>query len=139
LAAAFAVLGIFLLDWLVAEPLIRTVRARDWKPTECTILSSVVRREWDAHGLTRYYADVLYTYRVGDAAYYSNTIRFTESCSFLYRGGKAELVAKYPENSHATCYVNSEHPEQCTLQRDVSPTVFYGILPMTLIVLGVAG
>src|SRR5205814_7866250 len=127
--------------WLLVVPLVDVARVKTWRPTPCRIVASTIRQEHIIGGevhFTAYRADVLYAYTVGDVEYRSNALRPGERGSPWYYSKRA-ITEKFPAGATTSCYVNPTNPSEAVLVRSAAPAVLYGLYPLALGAMGVAG
>jgi hypothetical protein len=135
--------SIFLLVGLAAfyavfiRPAIKTLQARDWNPVPCTIVSSRVQHHSSDDGTT-YSVDILYTYEVDGHEYKANRYHFMGGSSSGYKG-KQRIVHQHPPGAKKICYVNPNDPMDAVLQRGFSPVMFFGLIPLVFVIVGLGG
>jgi Protein of unknown function (DUF3592) len=120
-----------------ALPAWRTVQARSWIETPCTILHSAVRAHSDSDSTT-YDVEVLYAYRIAGRDYKSSRYHFLGGSS-SGRAAKDAAVARYPEDSRAVCYVNPADPTDAVLVRELTAEYWIGLVPLVFVVVGGGG
>ncbi|MGC8140705.1 DUF3592 domain-containing protein, partial [Salmonella enterica] len=55
------------------------------------------------------------------------------------REGKQKVVDKYPPGSDAVCYVNPRRPEQAVISRAMPGDIWFGVIPVVFLLVGVGG
>lgn len=133
----FALLGGGIFGFAFVRPLWRTAYAQSWPAVPCQILSSRVAESSGSDGST-YRVEIAYTYEVGGIRHQGDRYEFLGGSSSGYEG-KNRVVARYPEGSLATCYVDPADPSQAVLSRRVSPWFLMGLLPLLFFGVGVYG
>lgn len=131
----FAGLGVFIPFF--ALPAWRTVEARSWVATPCTILHSEVRAH-PGDDSTTYSVDVLYAYRVGGREVKSSRYNFSAGSTSGLEA-KQKVIARYPEGSAAICYVDPADPTRAVLERGLSRDLWIGLLPLIFVAVGAGG
>ena len=129
-------MGLGVLYPIVLAPLRGIIAARNWKPTECTIISSHVRSHRGNKG-TSYAVDILYSYQVAGREFRSNRKFLGGSSSG--RRGKANTVQRYRPGTKAMCFVNPQDPFEAVLDRGFTPAMWFGLIPAVFCVVGLAG
>jgi hypothetical protein len=147
--AGSAVLWLFFLIFLLVGlggfslmfvlPVYRMMAARNWLPTECTILSSSVGQHSGGKGGSTYSVDVEYRYDYEGRTYTSKRYDAGPMGSSSGRDSKAVIVARYPAGSRSTCYVDPRQPEVAILNRGWPVDIFYGCIPLVFAVVGATG
>src|ERR1051325_5675722 len=137
LFSLFLLVGSSGLYFLTLHPLQRMVSARHWKETECTIISSRVRRHSGNKGPT-YAVDILYAYQVAGREFRSNRYKFLGGSS-SGRRGKAAIVQRFRAGTKAICFVNPEDPFEAVLNRGFTPDMWFGLIPGVFFLIGTAG
>jgi hypothetical protein len=134
---AFLVIGSIVSFFIIVLPLIRTIQARDWKAVPCTIISSRVQYHSSDDGTT-YSIDILYRYEIDGREYKANRYTFLGGSS-SGRRGKQKVVNQHPPGAKKICYVNPRDPTDAVLNRGLSPVMFFGLLPLVFVAIGIAG
>jgi hypothetical protein len=122
------------------RPLRQMVVAWHWRPTPAVVLASEIRQK-QIHGevhFTAYWPDVVFRYRVNGRDHRSNNLNFTDFPTPWYYG-KRGIARRYPPGSRVTCYVNPSDPFEAVLTRDPSVTLWLGLWPLTMALLGIIG
>jgi hypothetical protein len=128
------------LVWGFVLPLCKSVSARAWTPVPCVVDASTVRSK-TIHGevhVVLFWPDIVYRYRFNGQDYRANTYNFTDLSSPWYYG-KRGIADQYPAGAKVTCHVNPRDPSQAVLTLHPSGTLWFGILPLVISVLGVLG
>jgi len=128
-AAAFA--GFFV------RPAIKILQAKDWNQTPCVVISSEVRSH-DSEDGTTYSVNILYAYEVNGKEYKSNRYRFMGGSSSGYKG-KAAIVRRHPPGTETVCFVNPNDPTEAVLERGFTKGLWFGLIPLTFVTVGVGG
>jgi hypothetical protein len=136
--ALFLVIGLAVSYALLFRPAVQLVRARSWRPTPCTILSSDVGRHSGSEGGSTYSVDITYEYQAGGRTFRSSRYDFMGGSSSGYEG-KADVVKRYPPGIRATCYVDPDAPGEAVLTRDFQPAYLVGLFPLLFVFAGAFG
>jgi hypothetical protein len=132
----FLLIGLILTGAFFVRPLYQIVRARDWRPTPCTILKSGV--ESHRGKSTVYSVAVTFEYSVEDQRYTSSRYTFVGGSSSGYAGKKA-IVDRLPPGAETTCYVNRRDPSDAVLERGLTLDLFFGLFPLIFVLIGGGG
>ena len=135
-AALLTLVGLGLFLAFLLGPVRHAIAARSWRAQECKILRSEVRRHRTAKGSDTFSPVILYSYGTADHEFRSDTYSL-----FEYSSGwtSAQHIANgYRPGSTVTCFVNPTDPDDATLNRDPSLGWLVGILPLAMLVWGVA-
>jgi len=115
--------------WMMGlSPLLKSLGSKDWVEISCVIDSSEVESHSSSDGTT-YSVEISFHYTVGSQTYQSDTYNFSNASS-SGRGGKAEVVARYPVGTEHSCWVNPEDPTEAVLSREI-PGIVYFIIPFS--------
>ena len=135
-AALFVGFGSVTAVWFVT-PVLRSLAARHWPAVPCVVEASHVQQHTAGAELpvTLYRTDVLYRYAVGGRTYRSNCYAPTE-CESPAAGGRLAVAAAYPAGRVTTCRVDPADPRSAALTTRVGPTLSFGVVPLTLALLG---
>jgi hypothetical protein len=123
---------------LLFGPLMKIQDARGWPAVPCVILASDVGSHSGSKGGTTYSIDIRYSYEYLNQRYESDRYQFVSGSSSGYNG-KAAVVAQYPVGSTQSCYVNPAHPSEAVLNRGFTPMMWFGLIPLIFLVVGVVG
>lgn len=139
LAAFF---GVFLLAGLGAgtfflRPALRTLAARSWQPTPCTILYSGVRTHPGSDSDT-YSLDVLYSYYVGGREHRSSRFELLGGSSSAYDRYE-DAARRFPAGSRAICFIDPADPEEAVLERGFGKPYLAAIAPLLFLLVGGGG
>ncbi|MEM8737841.1 MAG: DUF3592 domain-containing protein [Planctomycetota bacterium] len=141
----FLFFGVFLFGglgfgcFMFGPPLIGVLEARDWPTTPCVIQSSQLEQRTDSDGGTTYKVLMTFTYDVAGRSYTSETYSFFSSISTSGAKGKRAIVQRYPPGSRAVCYVDPADPTRAVIDRSLSPTLWFALIPAAFVVIGVIG
>ena len=102
------------------------------------MISSRVQSHSGSKGGTTYSVDILYAYTVDGKDYRSNRYDFMGGSSSGY-GGKDAIVRRYRPGTKTTCFVDPHDPTQAVLQRDFTPGMLAGLIPLVFFFVGVGG
>ena len=109
------------------------IRAYTWTKTDCVIESSAMKEKGDSAEF-----DVRYSYRFGGRNYtgthYTVGISASTSTASVQR-----VVQQYPKGAPAFCYVNPSSPAESALRRGNLWPLFFGLIPLVFIAVGVGG
>lgn len=135
--------GIFLLVGIGATgamlwPIVEIFRAKEWRETPCTILTSEVRTHSGSKGSKTYSVDVSYEYFVDDQRYVSTRYKFMTSSSSGY-DSKAEVVQRLAPGTKTVCYVDKRNPAEAVIERGFTADIFLAFIPMIFAVIGAGG
>ncbi|MEO6788163.1 MAG: DUF3592 domain-containing protein [Chthoniobacteraceae bacterium] len=132
LFGVFAIMGLAFLVF-IAKAGWDTVRAYSWTKTDCVIESSAMREKGDDTEFV-----VRYSYRFAGRNYTGT--RFTAGMSPSMNAVSAQrAVQRYAAGRPAYCYVNASAPEESVLERSSLWMLCFGLIPLTFLVIGVAG
>lgn len=136
-------LGVFLgagllFAGLLGHEIVKAAATRFWTATPCTIVESGVSEEENRHNHHPYVAMVEYRYEWEGKTLHSPQVSRSRPAFGNY-GKAAALVAQYPANGQATCYVNPKHPEEAVLRHDSLLMIPFMIIPLIFIALGAGG
>jgi len=120
------------------KPALRTVSAFPWNARPCVIIASRVKTVGDSEGDLTSSPDILYSYSFGDRQYKSNRYDFWGESSEIWAEIEA-IVARFPPGSSCICYVNPSDPADAVLERGFSWNIFYGLVPLLFLSIGLAG
>ena len=135
---AFLLMGGLTTYFLFVRPLVNIQRARSWQSVPCRVISSRVQSHSGSKGGTTYSVDILYAYAVDGKDYRSNRYDFMGGSSSGY-GGKDAIVKRYRPGTKATCFVDPHDPTQAVLQRNFTPGMLVGLIPLVLFFIGGGG
>ena len=127
-ALPFLVAGGLLTWFLLIVPGRKLLDAQRWQPTPCVVLTSGVEESSDSDGTT-YRVAISFTYSVSGIRHQSDRYDFMGAYSSGY-DGKAEVVARYPPGTEATCYVDPDEPSQAVFDRRIKPIYLIALLPL---------
>jgi hypothetical protein len=134
----FTAIGAALFYILVVRVYLDVQLARNWTTTPCVVLSSRVISHTGNKGGTTYSVDVLYEYAVNGRQRRSNHYDFMGGSSSGY-SSKIAIAREFPPGTHAVCYVNPRDPDDAVLDRGYTSDIFYGLLPLVFLAVGVGG
>jgi len=135
--ACFLTVGVGVGCAFFLGPLIGIVRARNWVAVPCVVASSKIETDYGGEDVT-YRANVVYSYKYNRTEYQGGDYGFTRYFSSGY-AGKQAILARYPPGSKTNCYVNPNFPMEAVLERGFTEEMWFGIIPLAFIVVGVAG
>jgi hypothetical protein len=110
-----------------ANAVINVVRARDWPPTDCNILTSRVIHE--RKGRSRIHVE--YEYAVNGVAYRSTRYKFLGGNT----NTRKQVPLEYLAGKIATCYVDPSDPTSAVLVRGMTWDMLFGLIPLLLLLL----
>jgi hypothetical protein len=118
-------------------------RARDartsWRTVQCAILSSsVAEHPGGGEDGPTYSVDVLYEYEVAGQRYRSNQFNFADHDSSR-QIRELLLAERYPVGRPSVCFVNPADSTDAVLEPNVGGQRWVAIVPIVLIIIGVAG
>lgn len=134
----FLLMGGLTTYFLFVRPLVNIQRARSWQSVPCRVISSSVQSHSGSKGGTTYSVDILYAYAVDGKDYRSNRYDFMGGSSSGYNG-KDAIVKRYRPGTKATCFVDPHDPAQAVLQRNFTPGMLVGLIPLVFLFIGVGG
>jgi hypothetical protein len=134
---AFFLIGAVGSWFLLIGPAIRILDARDWPSVPCKVLSSRVQTHRGSKSTT-YRVDILYAYSIDGREHRASRYRFVGGASSGY-DGKARVVAQYPPGAERVCYVNPKDARDAVLDRGFSPVMFFGLIPVVFLTIGLVG
>jgi len=123
---------------LFVRPIMSIQRARSWQSVPCHVISSRVQSHHGSKGGTTYNVDILYAYTVDGKEYRSNRYDFMGGSSSGY-SGKDAIVRRYGPGTTAKCFIDPRDPTQAVLQRDFTPDMLVGLIPLVFFFVGVGG
>ncbi len=110
-------------SWLFINPLIKTIRAKDWPSCPAIIISSSLSSRHAPKGGATYAVSIEYSYLAPDGSRHtSNALNFFEDgTSYTNVGvkGMRQKVDQYSAGTETTCLVNPDNPDQAVLERHV--------------------
>ena len=133
----FAVAGLGMLYPLGIRPIVRTLDARSWIETPCTVLRAEVRSHEDDDGTT-YSVYILYEYEFAGQPYKNDRYDFMGGSS-SGREGKSRVVERYRTDATPVCYVNPANPNEAVLKRGFHAKLLFALFPLPFIVVGLGG
>lgn len=133
----FAGIGVGATWVVLLHPALMIMQARSWNETTCTVELSRVVSSSDGDGSTTYRPEILYRYEIGGRTYRSSRVTFFGGSS-SGRNGKEEVVRRYPVGREAVAFVNPSNPAESVLIRSATPMMFFGLLTLVFLVIGVA-
>lgn len=133
--AIFTLFGIVFIA--VSFPARELWNARHWIETPCTIVESHVQRHSGSKGST-YSAEVTYTYEVAGRKYTGTRFQFMKMSSSGH-GGRAAMLAQYPQGKQAVCYVNPDAASDSVLVRGLTKDAWFETIPVIFLIIGVWG
>ncbi|HEV8240287.1 MAG TPA: DUF3592 domain-containing protein [Thermoanaerobaculia bacterium] len=138
-AAAFSLFAIFgggfLLFFVV--PAMRALVSRGWELVPATIVWSGVG-EHSGDDSTTYSVDVLYEYEHGGRKWRSNRYHFMSGSS-SGEESKQEVVARLPPGARVDAWVDPRDPSNAVLDRSLGSMMWFALLPLIFVVVGVGG
>ena len=123
--------------FLIVRPATSFFRAKSWRETPCTIVSSSVQ-ENQGDDQPTYRVNVVFRYSVNGHAYESNRYELVPVSTSFYQQ-KAEIVQGLRPGVSATCFVDPEAPSQSVLRRDFPAIIYFGLIPIVFVVGGLIG
>lgn len=133
----FALLGLAFSSFFLLA-IVEVVRARDWRETPCTILTSEVQSHSSSKGGPTYSVAVTYEYVVDEQHYTSSRYKFMSGSSSGYEGKKA-IVDRLGPGTKAVCYVNRHDPADAVIERGFTGDIAIGCIPLIFVAIGVGG
>jgi len=128
LGLIFTAVGGTLFLFLFAIPAVHHARSLGWTETPSIVVRSSLR-SWSTDDGTSYRPDVLYEYEAGGRRWRSNRFDFFSAFSSGYDGAR-EVVARYPDGSTGSCWVDPGQPGRSVLERGFRPLHLLGLLPL---------
>ena len=140
----FALLGGGFGSPFFGPPMVKVLDARHWKPTLCVIESSSVGSGSSQHtssgSAPTYRVNVTYRYDLDGRSYKGTRYQFLGGSS---SGRAAETGgdrrAWYPPGKKTTCYVNPRDPGDAVIERGFTPDMWFALIPLVFVVVGVWG
>lgn len=133
--AVFALIGLAVLKPLVLTPMQKARDAKTWNAVEAVVVSSKVKSH-KSDDSTTYSPYIAYRYEVNGEEYLGDRYAFMGGSSSGY-DGKAKIVNQYPKGHVFTVYVNPINPEDSVISRDLSNGLFFGLIPLIFIAVGI--
>jgi hypothetical protein len=135
--AIFPVAGLAVAWVLAVSPVLRSLEARNWKETPCTIISSSVRPEGGRGG--SWSVDIKYRYEFDGVEFVADRHGFFQKSS-SDRSSMDLIVARFPAGRGCACWVDPRDPREAVLERGITGDVWPGILaPLLLFLFGAGG
>lgn len=119
------------------DPVRVLISARSWAESQCQVQFSRVGVH-DGDDSTTYSIDVLYSWRVSGREYRSSRYGLF-AMSSSGRSAKQRRVEQLPAGASVPCYINPRDPEDAILNRDFTPLLFIGLVPLGVFAAGVLG
>jgi len=119
------------------RPILKVLDARNWSKTPCTIVSSELQSHSGDDGTT-YSVHIVYRYTVNGREHQSDRYEFMGGSSGGH-DGKQKVVNRYPPGKQTDCYVNPSDPDDAVLQRDFTPMMLLGLIPLIFVAVGAGG
>lgn len=137
--AAFSLFAIFGGAFLLffVFPIVRKLASYDWEVVPATIVWSGVGEHSGDDGST-YSVDVLYEYEHGGRKWRSNRYHFMSGSS-SGEVGKQEAVARLPAGARVDAFVDPHDPSAAVLSRALGGMMWFALLPLVFVVVGVGG
>lgn len=133
----FAAAGTAMAYWLSWKPWSGLVAARSWTSVPCTILTSEVETSSSSDGDT-YRIAITYEYEYAGVGYEGDRYNFSFGSSSGYEG-KAKVVAQYPPDSQAECFVDPDDPSQSVINRSPGLYLLWTLFPLPFLAVGYGG
>jgi hypothetical protein len=107
-------------------------QARGWPAVPCTIENSGINSEFKPGHAQTYHFSVIYRYSYGGQEYSSEVANLDPEAEIDLKTAGA-MSDRYPQEGHATCFVNPLQPGEAVLDRSVSArdigvTAFGGVM-----------
>jgi len=135
--SVFLLVGLGVGYGFFVQPLLKIVAAQNWRQVPCEIVSSRVKTHSGDDGST-YSVDVVYRYTYQDRTYTANSYHFFSGSSSGYEA-KAEIVRHLPAGSRTICYIDPSHPFDAVLERGITSTLWFGLIPLVFAIVGGGG
>lgn len=134
--AIFAAVGLLMVKPFLIEPLHKTQDAKTWNEVQATVVSSKVKSH-DSDDGTTYSPYIAYRYEIDGSEYFGDQYTFMGGSS-SGRAGKAAIVRQYPKKHKFTIYVNPANPTESVINREPSPSLLFGLIPLVFAAVGIA-
>jgi hypothetical protein len=108
--------------------------AKSWVTVPATVVSSKVKSH-TRDDSTTYRPDIPYRYEVGGEEYLGDQYSFMGGSSSGFER-KAAIVRQYPKGGSFTLFVNPANPAESVIQRESSPELLVGLVPLLFICVG---
>lgn len=135
-ALIFAAVSVGLVVWgggllynKFLPPLRQVIAARSWSEVPCQI-TSIAMEEFSFQEAER--VKVEYAYEVGGARHTGNRYAFMVETS-------KDVPGQLPVGTRTSCWVNPEDANDSVLRRDAPRVLFFGLVPLALLALGLVG
>ena len=135
--AFFLVFGAVGVGFITVRPAVKMLAARGWPAVPCEVESSRVQSHSGDDGAT-YSVDILYRYRIRDREFHADRYDFIGGSSSGF-AGKNEVVRRHPAGTRTVCFVNPNDPTDAVLARGPQPVMWFGLLPLIFLLIGLAG
>lgn len=123
--------------WFLWHAYQRALETDGWTATPCVIRNAHVEETRENLSSPIQYApSVLYNYTVESENRESSRIRRVPGQTFKERAEADAIIAKYPANQGAICYVNPDNPNEAILQRETHASVYSIWFPLLFFVGG---
>jgi hypothetical protein len=120
-----------------AVPIARKLGSGNWEAVPAKVVWSGVGVHSGDDSDT-YSVDVLYEYEHGGRRWRANRYRFMGGSS-SGRDGKEEVVARMPAGARVEAWVDPDDPSSAVLDRALGGMVWFGLLPLVFVLIGVGG
>ncbi|MCF7849655.1 MAG: DUF3592 domain-containing protein [Kiritimatiellales bacterium] len=135
--AVFVLVGLIALKPLFITPLQKTHNAKTWDSVPATVVSSKVKSHSDDDGTT-YSVYIAYRYEIDGEEFLGDRYTFMGGSS-RGRDSKAGIVRRYPTGRKFNVYVNPVNPFESVIQREFTPMMWLGLIPLIFVIAGIAG
>ncbi len=122
--------------FLLVNPWIKSGKARQWHEVECEIVSSQLKRHTGKS--STYKIDIHFRYDYEGRSYRSESYNFTRFASSSYEW-KREIVDTHPAGRWTTALVNPSNPAEAVIDPSLTPDAWFGLIPLTFSIVGLAG
>lgn len=133
----FALAGTAMAYWISWKPWSSLVAARSWVSVPCIILTSEVKTSSSSDGNT-YSIAITYEYEYAGVGYEGDRYNFSFGSTSGYEG-KAKVVAEYPPDSQAECFVDPDDPSRSVINRSPGLYLLWTLFPLPFLAVGYGG
>ncbi|MEO1236612.1 MAG: DUF3592 domain-containing protein [Planctomycetota bacterium] len=137
--SVFLTAGLAFGYFVLFRPMWRVVDARGWPAVPAVVTASDIEHSTDSDGNATYRLDIAFRYEFNGRTHTSDTYSFWSHVSTGGYDGKREIVRRYPVGGPATCYVNPDKPTLAVIERGLTATAWFGLVPLVFVLVGGGG
>ena len=132
--AFFLLIGAGLFWPIFLSPALKSWAARNWRQTDCTIISSAVKERRGSKSDT-YRPDIHYRYSLNGAEF--NGDRYSFSTAYVSGNWAHNVVAKFPAGSNTVCYYNPKKLHESVLNRNLDWHTYLSLFLLVFVAVGI--